>query len=695
MIKRTFVTLTALMTILWSVTCAAAEKTNNWLVYWYICGSNLERNSHSATRNIADMQNVNLPSNVNVLIYAGGLKSPESDIKEWHHPTLKEGGDGIYLYSSNRLEKLESQENNMGDPDTLESFLEFGEENIRFGKENVEADHRIIIFSNHGGLGGVCYDDNFNGDGLTYNELKSALSNVYGTSPETVPFELIGFDACMTGSYELANSISDFSRYMLGSEPNSNSLDFKSLFSALAKNSSINGAQIGKTICDKTMEWYKKEWLKGDLKQYDNALSVIDLTKMPKLREAYEEYFDETLKRSDEDEGFIGAFARAAESRNADRFSNLYTDLGLLAENTKSIMPEPSKKLIKAIDESVVYNKRGDYLKSKGMSTYYPYISLETTPEKALDSTKNGFNQIKNQNATYASQKDFYQKLLNAKKLPDMMEIQLNKNSSGHFVANFTPEQMKNISNVRCVLIPLKESIDSGFLNSGLDVGGAILTSDDAFKVDWKKGTVTEDFRPIEPVFDDHKIVLLPLSSGRGHTFYKVPIIYNDWRYDLIVRYDTSAKKYSIIGFGSVVENGVVRTLNGQPEHGFVITTLNLVASFDGSDEPMGIIGNKHIKKDDGQIEKVHVYASSIFSKYTDPKTGKTTYYKWVKGTPFVYTRDSAITNKQITKGTYLYVFSFGSPSSYGVVSQPGFIHIERGKVSRFSLDEINAENNE
>ena len=82
MVKRMFLTLTALMTILWSVTCTAAEKSNNWLVYWYICGSNLERDYHSATLKISDIEQVKLPPNVKVLIYASGLKSPESDIKE-------------------------------------------------------------------------------------------------------------------------------------------------------------------------------------------------------------------------------------------------------------------------------------------------------------------------------------------------------------------------------------------------------------------------------------------------------------------------------------------------------------------------------------------------------------------------------------------------------------------------------------
>ena len=75
-----------------------AAKSNNWLIYLYNCGSNLESGAHYATKDIAEMQQVKLPSNVKILINAGGTT-------HWHHPTLNEGGDGIYLYSSNHLEK--------------------------------------------------------------------------------------------------------------------------------------------------------------------------------------------------------------------------------------------------------------------------------------------------------------------------------------------------------------------------------------------------------------------------------------------------------------------------------------------------------------------------------------------------------------------------------------------------------------
>ena len=438
-------------------------------------------------------------------------------------------------------------------------------------------------------MSGVCYDENFKvtegvypHDDLTYDELKSAFAAVYGDSPEEVPFELIGFKACLTGSYELANSLADFSHYMLGSEPSVRDWNSNDWLAALAKDSSMNGAQLGKTICDSAINSYDDE-----IKRI-HTFSLIDLRKMPELREAYEAYFDEALKRSNEETGFSGAFARAAENRNVDKYSNIYTDLGLLAKNTKYIMPDASNRLLKAIDKAVVFNKRGAYLKSKGISTYYPYISTEKVfseieTEQAANFRDAYFELISKQNSSYSAQVERYDNLLYL----DLSDLE-NENTvpierqNGHLVARLTPEQSENISSIKCMLFPLNRS-------GQYDLGGALLVSSDDLKIDWKKGIVTENFRAVEPMLDGCKIVMFPSVSGRGHTFYTVPILYRvsttdnkgamhevDVQRKLPVRYDTAGKKYDIVGFGSDIENGMVRSMNpdDQPQYGHVITPM-------------------------------------------------------------------------------------------------------------------------
>lgn len=410
---------------------------------------------------------------------------------------------------------------------------------------------------------------------------------------------------------------------------------------------------------------------------------------MPELREAYETYFDEALRRSGEKTGFSGAFARAAENRNLDRYANLYVDLGLLAKNTKSIMPDASNKLLKAIDKAVVYNKRGDYLKSKGMSTYYPYISAERVfskigSQKDVDSMINSFNYISKQDSSYSAQKELYENLLdlNVSALEGKNTVLIER-QNGHLVTRLTPEQSENISSIKCMLFPLDK-------NGQYDLGGALLISTDDLKIDWEKGIVTENFHATEPRLDGQKIVMFPSVSGRGHTFYSVPVLVGDTKEQkhLLVRYDTSARKYEIVGFGSSIENGVVRT-GGKIWEGTVITPLYVTISADPSNEVIGLTGYSQLNKKNKKYESIPLM--SVIDSFPIPNTNEKWFIKWKTGEPFVYTRNSTVTNKPIIKGDYFYFFGFTSPNGDSAGSAPGVIMVRNGKVFTFTTEEFKA----
>ena len=656
MFKRTIAAMLILaVTLCLGVKVDAADtrhtKDDTWLVYVYLCGSDLESNGHVSTKNIAEIQKVKLPPNVKVLIATGGAT-------QWHHPTIKAGGDGIYLYSGSRLEKQADWNSDMGKPATLADFLKFGEENF-------EADHKVLIFRDHGGVNGICYNESLvkNAKGeivkgytnnLTYDDLNKAFADVYGNSPEEPPFELVGFGACMTGSYELAKSISNFSHYMVGSECSEYGWDFTPWIAALAEDPSMNGAQIGKVICDSALNNY------DEITKLTNTFSVIDLTKMPKLREAYEEFFSEALTRANAETGFSGAFARAASARNVDKYSNLYTDLGLLAKNTKAIMPKESNKLLRAIDKAVVYNKHGAYLKSRGISTYYPYVSSEQ-PSVSKDDFKNFLRQ----SSTSDNQKKLYKELLNLN-VSKLQGVPIEMKSNGHLVTKLDPAQLENVSMIQCMLVPITENSDSNLGLSG--EGGIVLTSADDLKIDWKKGIITENFRGMQPVFDGHKIAMFASIRGRGHNFYSVPILVNGQARELNVRYDTSAKKYSIIGFGSSIENGMVRNLeNNQLRSGDVITPIFLAIVSEENSAASG-------------VPMIH---------YTDPKTGKAGSINLTFGEPFVYTKDSTITDKKISNGDYLYLFQFFAPNGTAIGSAPAAITVKYGEITRFDSEDV------
>lgn len=115
MFKRTIAALTILAAMLClavKVDAAAAPrhtKDDSWLIYMYICGTDLEENAN-ASRDIIEMQQVDLPSNVRLLIYANGAIN-------WKHQCIERKGSGIYLCDSRGLNKISSWRADMGKPD--------------------------------------------------------------------------------------------------------------------------------------------------------------------------------------------------------------------------------------------------------------------------------------------------------------------------------------------------------------------------------------------------------------------------------------------------------------------------------------------------------------------------------------------------------------------------------------------------
>lgn len=85
----------------------------------------------------------------------------------------------------------------MGDPATLKDFLKYGE-------ENYQADHKMLLFWNHGGgsVSGVSFDENYDADSLTLDELSQAMKEVYG---DKKALEVVGFDTCLMATLDTAN----------------------------------------------------------------------------------------------------------------------------------------------------------------------------------------------------------------------------------------------------------------------------------------------------------------------------------------------------------------------------------------------------------------------------------------------------------------------------------------------------------
>ena len=150
----------------------------------------------------------------------------------------------------------------------------------------------------------------------------------------------------------------------------------------------------------------------------------------------------------------------------------------------------------------------------------------------------------------------------------------------------------------------------------------------------------------------------------------------------MIVRYDTSTKEYEIVGFGTMIENGMVRVNDDeQPLPGNVITPTYYTIEDNNDTENVVAISSD---SETGNIQY-------DIKEYTDPQTGAKFFIKKVMGDSFVFTRDSAITNKKINRATYFYFFTFNAPGGNSISSDPGVIVVKDGKITRLTSDEFKA----
>ena len=258
------------------------KASDTWVIYWYLCGTDLESEYGAASADLKELLRVPLPPNVKVLIETGGTRC-------WHTEGIPGNGAATrFLYDENGLTKLAALgSQSMGDVGTLTDFL-------RFGKERYPADHRVFVFWDHGGGSavGLCMDEATQ-QILSLDNVRQAFTAVYPADTETPPFELVGFDACLMATVDSAAALHGIARYMVGSEEVESGTGWKydGWVKALGNNPAMGGDALGKVICDSFFEGCAE-----DDSEDLATLSVTDLSRTPALMKAYGDFGVEALR---------------------------------------------------------------------------------------------------------------------------------------------------------------------------------------------------------------------------------------------------------------------------------------------------------------------------------------------------------------------------------------------------------------
>lgn len=567
------------------------NSSDNWLIYWYLCGTDLETESGYGTDDLLEMLDVKLPPNVKVLIQTGGTL-------EWQNNVIAQNKIGRYLYDENGLYELDVlPDEDMGTRETLADF-------IRYGNENFSPDHKIFLFWDHGGgsVSGVCYDE-ISDKSLSLNDIREAFKSVHQPSADNPPFELIGFDACLMATYDTANSLYGLSRYMTASQETepSTGWDYKSWLGALAENPAMGGAAIGQEICDSYYNACKVD----DSAEYA-TLSVIDLSKIPELRTSYEKFGVEALRHSAlNPTGFFSIFGRSAEKaenyggNTRDQGYTNMVDISDLARKSQILLPETSKELINAVDNAVIYKVQGPYRdKGSGLSGFYSYDNDEESFKDyaAIDSAPLSikclfyhliYGDIPAEGkalldghipdpAAPSTMQSIYGKKSKLFNIAALENMPVDIDNDGYAFVRLNDKEMDLLSTIHCQLIYMDPNSDV-ILNLG---------SDTDIIADWDSGLFKDNFRGVWPMLDGHPIYIEINAETDDYNLYSVPIKLNGKECNLQVVYDFTAGKYSIIGARKGLSNMGMGDKNlVKLKKGDKITTIHYAMTYSGDDE--------------------------------------------------------------------------------------------------------------
>ena len=214
-------------------------KEDSSTMFIYLCGSDLESYYGLANMDLREMIAANESENVNIVIQTGGART-------WRGNGISNSQIGRYVVKGDKLQLVESgPQANMGQAQTLESFLEWG-------IENYAAEHMSLVLWNHGGgsISGVCFDERNNYDSLSLSEVEIALANA--TKNMTDKFDYIGFDACLMATMEVANMLKPYANYMIASEETEPGYgwEYTSIINKMVGNPDIDPVELGKVIVD-------------------------------------------------------------------------------------------------------------------------------------------------------------------------------------------------------------------------------------------------------------------------------------------------------------------------------------------------------------------------------------------------------------------------------------------------------------
>ena len=554
-------------------------EEGTWAIYWYLCGSDLESNGGYASTDLSEMMEIALPENVTVVIQTGGAS-------EWQNEEIDPTKLQRWVCNQDGMSLVEEVDSaSMGDAQTLYEFLEFA-------NTNYPADKVAVTFWNHGGgsVSGAAFDELYDMDSLDLNEMYQAFQEVWPADTANPALELVGFDACLMATIDVAAVFQNFAKYLVASEEvePGNGWLYSGWLQELAQNPAMDGGSLGTAICNSYYEGCQEVGTEEQV-----TLSVTDLTKLAPLLEAYETFGQEAFVAAAADPGFFAELGRvAAQSENyggntRDQGYTNMVDLGHLARKLAWMLPS-AQGICDALADCVLYQVGGPYRsEATGLSCYYVYDGdIENFNGYAALGTGQAFKQLYSYGLTgeLTEGGEEYLASLDIGELPDIITLSdmgwegasLDLEEDGTSFLELGAQANKVLASVGFSLFRVDEENDIMLL----------LGTDNDIFADWENGIFRDNFRGVWGAIDGHLVYMELSFEGEGYNLYSVPILLNGQAYNLQVAYDFSGETWSILGASpGLEESGMASKEMRLLQEGDVITILWKMSSHSGDDD--------------------------------------------------------------------------------------------------------------
>ncbi len=331
----------------------------------YLCGTDLESKHKMASMDLQEMINADLSDNVNILAYTGGCK-------KWQNSAVSSSTNQIWQIKDDGMVCLEKDLGSyaMTDPDNLSWF-------IRWCEKNYPANRKGLIFWDHGGgsVSGYGYDEKYAREGsMDLGEINEALE------AGGVKFDFVGFDACLMATTETALMLSEHADYLIASEETEPGIGwyYTNWLTALSRDTSMPTVELGKNIIDDFVDTCGRQ-----CKGQPATLSIIDLAEaentIPNALNLFSKDTYDLIKNKE--------YAKVSNARNDSREFGKSSKIDQvdLVHLAKNMGTEEGSALADAILGAVKYNRTSsDMTNSYGLSIYFPYRKVSTV-DQAVD----------------------------------------------------------------------------------------------------------------------------------------------------------------------------------------------------------------------------------------------------------------------------------------------------------------------